>query len=113
MTVHRGETWRAELDAIRGSEQAGVRPILILQNDLISQYTTTTLAIPLTTALRRALLPSCVLIPQGEGGLPSDSVALCHQMRVLDKVRLRSRLGQVGSQKLAEVETCLLFTLGI
>ena len=113
MTVHRGEIWWAELDPIRGSEQAGIRPVLIFQNDVISRYTTTTLAIPLTTTLRRALLPSCVLIPQGEGGLQADSVALCHQMRVLDKVRLRSKIGQIGSEKLSEVEMCLLFTLGL
>jgi mRNA interferase MazF len=113
MTVHRGEIWWAELDPIRGSEQAGVRSVLIFQNDTISRFTTTTLAIPLTTSLRRALLPSCVLIPQGEGGLQSTSVALCHQMRVLDKVRLRSKIGQIGSQRLAEIETYLLFTLGM
>jgi mRNA interferase MazF len=113
MTVQRGEIWWADLDPIRGSEQAGVRPVLIFQNNAVSRFTTTTLAIPLTTNLRRALLPSCVGIPQGEGGLTSESVALCHQMRVLDTVRLRSRLGQVSDQTLAEVEKCVLFTMGM
>ncbi len=113
MTVQRGEIWWADLDPIRGSEQAGVRPVLIFQNNAINRFTTTALAIPLTTNLRRAQLPSCVFIPQGEGGLTSESVALCHQMRVLDAVRLRTRLGQVGSQTLAEIEKCILFTMGI
>ncbi len=113
MTVRRGEIWWADLDPIRGSEQAGVRPVLIFQNDAVSRFTTTALAIPLTTNLRRALLPSCVRIPQGEGGLTSESVALCHQMRVLDAVRLRSRLGKVSDQTPAEVEKCILFTMGI
>ena len=113
MTLQRGEIWWADLDPIRGSEQAGMRPVLIIQNDAVSRSTTTTLAIPLTTNLRRALLPTGVLIPQGEGGLTSDSVALCHQMRVLDVVRLRSRLGRIGNRTLTEVEKCLLFTMGM
>ena len=113
MTVQRGEIWWADLDPIRGSEQAGVRPVLIFQNNAVSRFTTTTLAIPLTTNLRRALLPSCARILQGEGGLTSESVALCHQMRVLDIVRLRTRLGQVSGQTLAEIERCVLFTMGM
>ena len=84
MTVRRGEIWLANLNPIHGSEQAGTRPVLIFQNDAINRFTTTFLSIPLTTNLRRAALPSCLTIPQGEGGLAKDSVALCHQLRVLD-----------------------------
>ena len=76
MKVTRGEIWLADLNPTRGSEQAGTRPVLIFQNNIISKYTTTILAIPLTTNLRRASLPSCVQIPKGEGGLASDSVAV-------------------------------------
>ncbi|MDQ2686899.1 MAG: type II toxin-antitoxin system PemK/MazF family toxin, partial [Armatimonadota bacterium] len=68
MMVKRGEIWWADLNPIRGSEQAGTRPVLIFQNDSISGYTTTVLAVPLTTQLHRASLPSCVLMPAGEGG---------------------------------------------
>lgn len=87
MTVRRGEIWLANLNPIRGSERAGTRPVLIFQNDTINRFTTTFLSIPLTTNLRRAALPSCPAIPQGEGGLKHDSVALCHQLRVLDRAR--------------------------
>jgi mRNA interferase MazF len=73
--IKRGEIWLADLNPTRGSEQAGTRPVLIFQNDLISKYTTTILAVPLTTNLRRASLPSCVQVSKGEGGLISDSVA--------------------------------------
>src|ERR1051326_5699156 len=100
MTVKRGEIWLATLNPTRGSEQAGTRPVLILQHDVIRKYTTTILAIPLTTNLRRASLPSCVQISKGEGGLSSDSVALCHQLRVLDKTRLVRRLGAVRAKTL-------------
>lgn len=84
MIVNRGDIWLADLNPTRGSEQAGFRPVIIFQHDMINQFTTTLLTIPLTGNLRRALLPSCVLIAQGEGGLSNESVALCHQLRALD-----------------------------
>jgi len=113
MTVHRGELWLADLNPVRGFEQAGIRPVLILQNDTIGKFTTTVIALPLTTNLRRATLPSCVAINKGEGGLSEDSVILCHQLRVLDKVRLQRKLGNVSKSKLIEIEDCVLYTLGI
>ena len=109
----RGEIWLADLNPIRGSEQAGTRPILVVQNDAINAFTTTVLAIPMTTNLRRAKLPSCVQVSKREGGLASDSVLLCHQLRVLDKTRLIHRLGAVSGETITAVENCLLFTLGI
>jgi len=111
--VTRGEIWLADLNPTRGSEQAGSRPVLVLQNDAINDFTSTLIAIPFTTNLRRATLPSCVRVAQGEGGLSSDSVVLCHQLRVLDKSRLYRKLGSVSRQTLDDVESRLLFTLGI
>ncbi len=113
MSAARGEVWLADLNPVRGSEQAGVRPVLVFQNDLLNRVTSTVLAIPFTTNLRRAALPSCVVVGKGEGGLADDSVALCHQLRVLDSARLRQRLGTVGSQTLLVVESRMLFTMGI
>jgi mRNA interferase MazF len=112
MTVTRGDVWLADLNPTRGSEQAGTRPVLIFQRDDVSRFTTTVLAIPFTTNLRRAALPSCVQIPQGEGGLASDSVALCHQLRVL-KARLLRKLGTVGQTTIFAVESCVMYTMGI
>ncbi len=113
MIIKRGEIWLAELNPIRGSEQAGTRPVLILQNNSINRFTSTFLAIPLTTNLRRASLPTGVLLREGTGGLTKDSVALCHQLRVLDKSRLARRLGLVSELPLAEIDRCVLFTIGI
>lgn len=109
----RGEIWYAELNPIRGSEQAGVRPVLVIQNDTINRFTTTVISIPLTTNQRRAALPSCVQIFAGNGGLTVDSVILCHQLRALDQSRLRDKVGDVSDETVTAVETCLLFTLGI
>jgi mRNA interferase MazF len=75
MTIKRGEVWLADLNPIRGSEQAGIRPVLIFQNNTINTFTTTVVTIPFTTNLRRAALPSCVRVDAGEGGLSNDSVA--------------------------------------
>jgi mRNA interferase MazF len=113
MTVRRGEIWLADLNPIRGSEQAGTRPVLIFQNNSINRFTSTFLTIPLTTNLRRASLPTCATIRQGEGGLAKDSVALCHQLRVLDGVRLKRLLGTIGEETMNEIESRVLFTTGI
>ncbi len=112
MIVKRGEVWWADLNPTRGSEQAGTRPVVIFQNDFVNRFTTTVISIPLTTNLRRASLPSCLFIPHGEGGLSEDSVALCHQVRVLDKSRLQTRLGELSSQLLNTLEGRMLFTMG-
>src|SRR5262249_46555849 len=113
MAAQRGDIWFADLNPIRGSEQAGIRPVVILQNGAIKRFTATGLSIPLTPNLRGAALPSCVQSAQREGGLSSDSVILCHQLPVLDKSRLQRRLGSVSPQTMAAVERCVLFTLGI
>ena len=66
--IKRGQIWLADLNPTQGSEQAGVRPVIIFQNDLVSQFSTTTITIPLSTNQRRAALPICLLIEQGNGG---------------------------------------------
>ncbi len=91
-----GEIWLADLNPTQGSEQAGIRPVIIFQNDLVSEFSTTTITIPLSTNQRRAALPICLSIEQGNGGLSQDSVALCFQMRVLDKTALPLVWGKSG-----------------
>ncbi|MDY7014376.1 MAG: type II toxin-antitoxin system PemK/MazF family toxin, partial [Cyanobacteriota bacterium] len=103
----------ANLNPVQGSEQAGTRPVIVFQNDVVSQYSTTIIAIPLTTNQRRASLPICLPIAQGDGGLSQDSVALCFQLRVLDKTRLIRRLGQLSSETVVKLEEVVLLTLGI
>lgn len=110
--LKRGEVWLADLNPTQGSEQAGIRPVIIFQNDIVSQFSTTTIAIPLTINQRRSSLPICLLIEQGDGGLAQDSVALCFQMRVLDKIRLIRKLGQLNPETLAQLEDVVLLTLG-
>ncbi len=89
--MKRGDVFLADLDPTKGSEQAGRRPVIVFQNNRFISATLTVLVIPLTTNLRMQRLPTCVLVPAGEGGLRQDSVALCHQMRALDKNGLNER----------------------
>jgi mRNA interferase MazF len=112
MNLKRGDVWLADLNPTQGSEQAGIRPIIIFQNDLVSRFSTTTITIPLTTNQRRATLPICLLIKEGDGGLTENSVALCFQMRVLDKSRLIRKLGQLNPDTIAQLEEVVLLTLG-
>ncbi len=110
--LRRGEIWLADLNPAQGSEQAGIRPVIIFQNDLVSQFSTTIIAIPLTTNQRRAVLPICLPIKKGNGGFIEDSVALYFQMSVLDKTRLIRFLEQLNSEILAQLEAAVLLTLG-
>jgi mRNA interferase MazF len=112
MKIERGEIWLAKLDPTQGSEQAGTRPIIIFQDNALSKFTTTIITIPLTTNLRRSTLPTCFIISKDQGGLNQDSVALCHQIRVLDKTRLIKKLGKLESEVIANLENIVLFTLG-
>jgi len=113
MTVSRGEVWLVNLDPTKGSEQAGLRPVIVIQSDIINKYTRTYLTVPVTTNLKRADLPSCLLIRKGDGKLNSDSVALCHQARVLDKVRLTKKIGKLSDETMIALDGTILFTLGI
>jgi mRNA interferase MazF len=108
----RGEVWLADLNPTQGSEQAGIRPIIIFQNNVVSDFSTTIITIPLSTNQRRAALPICLLIERGNGGLSKNSVALCFQMRVLDKTRLIQKLGQLNPEIISQLEEVVLLTLG-
>jgi len=112
MTVERGEVWLADLNPSRGSEEGGTRPVIVFQNEIISQFSTTIITIPLTSNLRRASLPTCLLIPVNEGGLDQASVALCYQMRVIDKTRLKRKLGKLSLETMIDLEGKVLLTLG-
>jgi len=76
----RGDVYLADLNPTRGAEQAGVRPVVLVQRDTLARFTRTVVVVPFTTNLRRTQVPGTVLIPAGEGGLAQDSVALCYQI---------------------------------
>ncbi len=107
MAVSRGEVWFADLAPTRGTEQSGVRPVLIVQTDRANPHSPHTIIVPFTTRLRKKLLPSHVLVPTGEGGLTQDSVALAEQIRVMDLTRLIRKLGDLPATRVQEVNDAL------
>jgi mRNA interferase MazF len=107
VAVKRGEVWLADLSPSRGAEQAGTRPVLIVQTDRANPTSPHTIIVPFTTKIRRVQLPSHVLIKAGQGGLKADSVLLCEQIRVIDTQRLIKRLSSLSPKKMREVDQAL------
>jgi len=111
--VRRGDAVLCDLSPVVGTEQAGVRPALVVQIDRANTVSPHTIIVPFTTRIRQALLPSHVLIPAGVGGLSHDSVALCEQIRVIDKRRIIRVLGHVDDAHMEEVARALRSILGL
>ena len=111
--MKRGDIYLADLDPTKGSEQAGRRPVLILEDDRLIPATLTVVVVPFTTNLKMQSLPTCVFVPAGEGGLRGDSVAIGHQIRALDKRGLVVHWGALSPARLAEIERAVLRTLGV
>jgi len=107
MEVARGGVYWADLSPTRGTEQAGRRPVLVVQTNRANPSSPHTIVVPFTTKIRRAILPSHVLVPAGTGGLDQDSVALCEQIRVCDRSRLDERTGTLPGHVMDEVDKAL------
>ena len=106
----RGDVYLADLNPSRGSEQAGIRPVIIVQPDNLERFTRTVVVVPLTSNIRRAQIPGTVLIRAGEGGLSQDSVALCYQIVVIDRQRLQRQLGTLSPSYLLALNQALKYT---
>ena len=111
--MKRGEVWMASLDPVRGSEQAGTRPVIVLQADSLNSFLRTAVVIPCTSNLRWAEFPHCVRLAAGEGGLTNESAVLPHQLRVIDATRLIRRMGTVTRESVRRIETAPLVTVDI
>jgi mRNA interferase MazF len=100
--VERGEVWLVALDPVIGSEQAKTRPCVVIQRDAANRTGATTIVIPFTAAARTTgiIAPA---VSNGDGGLEKDSVALCHQIRVVDRLRLRTRLGRLSDRSMLAI----------
>ncbi len=101
--IKRGELYYADLRNNLGSEQGGIRPVLIIQNDTGNRYSPTTIVITLTSQLKNSI-PTHVDIHKNEtNGLKSDSTILCEQFKTIDKMRLKDKIGQVDEETLNSV----------
>lgn len=110
--IKRGELYYADLSPVVGSEQGGIRPILIVQNDTGNKYSPTIIAAAVTSSMTKAKLPTHIELSAHEYGLIKDSVILLEQIRTLDKKRLKERIGELPDKTMAKVNTALLISLG-
>ena len=109
--VKRGDVFYAELDPVIGSEQGGVRPVLIIQNDVGNQHSPTTIVAAITGQLTKAKLPTHVALDSEKYDLAKDSVVLLEQLRTIDKKRLKDKVCHLDNQMLKEVDKALGISL--
>lgn len=112
--VKRGEVWRVRLDPRTGSEQAGVRPTIVVSNDVFNDVPTwnSFVVVPFSTSSRQAVRgPTAVAIAAGTSGLSRESVALCHQITTADRSKFLEKLGQLSEEELRSVEAGILKAL--
>ena len=111
--VRRGEIYYADLSPVVGSEQGGMRPVLIVQNDVGNRYSPTVIAAAITSQQNKARLPTHIEIEARTYGLTKNSVVLLEQVRTLDKRRLRERLGCLDEKAMQRVDGAIAISLGL
>lgn len=111
--VKRGDIFYADLSPVVGSEQGGVRPVLIVQNDTGNRYSPTVIAAAITSQVNKARLPTHIELSSPKCGLTKDSVVLLEQIRTLDKSRLRERMGKLDAQTMGAVDSAIAVSFGL
>ena len=113
MTVKRGDIYYADLSPVVGSEQGGVRPVLILQNDVGNRYSPTVIAAAITSKLGKARLPTHIDVYANRLGLAKDSVVLLEQIRTIDKKRLGEKMGHLDEDVMRAVDDAITVSFGL
>ncbi len=113
ISVRRGDIYYADLSPVVGSEQGGLRPVLIIQNDVGNRYSPTVIAAAITSRMSKTKLPTHIDVYAERAGLARDSIVLLEQLRTLDKRRLRERLGHLDEEMMHEIDTAIAVSLGL
>ena len=111
--VKRGDIYYADLSPVVGSEQGGLRPVLIVQNDTGNLHSPTVIAAAITSKQDKTHLPTHIPLHSHSGGLSKDSIVLCEQVRTLDKTRLRQKMGTLDQNYMRDVVLGILISLGL
>nr|WP_201750536.1 type II toxin-antitoxin system PemK/MazF family toxin [Senegalia massiliensis] len=111
--IKRGDIFYADLSPVIGSEQGGVRPVLVIQNDVGNKYSPTIIIAAITSQINKAKLPTHIEINASEYGLTKDSVVLLEQIRTIDKKRLREKIGHFDEDMMKIVDECLRISTGL
>ena len=113
MSVKRGDIYYADLSPVVGSEQGGLRPVLIIQNDVGNRYSPTVIAAAITSRMGKNRLPTHIDIHADKVGLAKDSVVLLEQIRTLDKRRLKEKMGHLDDGMMSAVNTAIAVSFGL
>lgn len=113
MIVKRGDIYYADLSPVVGSEQGGVRPVLIIQNDVGNKYSPTVIATAITSQINKAKMPTHIELDANEYGLSKDSVVLAEQIRTIDKKRLKEKIGHLDDTLMDKVNEALEISFGL
>ncbi len=113
MIVHRGDIYYADLSPVVGSEQGGVRPVLIVQNDVGNKFSPTVIAAAITSQHDKANLPTHIEVNAENTGLVKDSVVLLEQVRTIDKHRLKEKMGRLDKTSMQQVNQALSISFGL
>jgi mRNA interferase MazF len=113
MNIKRGDIYYADLSPVVGSEQGGLRPVLIVQNDIGNKYSPTVIAAAITSKMGKARLPTHIDIPGVGAGLTKDSVILLEQVRTIDKKRLKEKMGHLDEGTMSHVNNAIQVSFGL
>ena len=113
MSVKRGDIYYADLSPVVGSEQGGLRPVLIIQNDVGNKYSPTVIAAAITSKMEKNKLPTHIDIYADSVGLARDSVVLLEQVRTLDKRRLKEKMGHLDDNVMRDVNNAIGISFGL
>ena len=112
-TIRRGEIYYADLSPVVGSEQGGIRPVLIIQNDVGNKHSPTVIAAAITSQLNKAKLPTHIELGARSYGLSKHSVVLLEQIRTIDKRRLKERMGRLDEAVMQQVDNAIAVSFGL
>ncbi|MEG0570463.1 MAG: type II toxin-antitoxin system PemK/MazF family toxin [Oscillospiraceae bacterium] len=113
MNIKRGEIYYADLSPVVGSEQGGVRPVLIVQNDVGNKYSPTVIAAAITSQREKSKLPTHIELNPQDCGLAKSSVVLLEQIRTIDKKRLKERMGRLSDGSMNMIDSALSVSFGL
>lgn len=113
MNIKRGDIFYADLSPVKGSEQGGIRPVLIIQNNIGNQFSPTVIAAAITSKKSKALIPTHIKVEAKENGLLKNSVILLEQIRTLDKKRLKEKMGKLDYKEMNKVDKALSISFGL
>ena len=112
-SIKRGDIYYADLSPVVGSEQGGMRPVLIIQNDVGNRHSPTVIAAAITSQTSKAKLPTHIELGGKNFGLARDSVVLLEQVRTIDKQRLKEKMGHLDDESMSEINNAIAVSFGL